>query len=99
MAAEGLVRLATIELLGQLCIIAGKELCDSLGSCKSLREILSSLLAVLRDNPDFGQPVLVEDLQRYLIVLVNGSVADKSIMDMELGAIDRVVILPLSHGG
>jgi len=91
--------LATIEMLGPLRIMAGEGLMNSLGRCKSLRQILSSLLTVLRADPDFGQPVTLEDLQRYLIVLVNGSVTDQSIIDMELGEVDRVVILPLSHGG
>jgi len=79
--------------------MGGKGLIDSLGSCKSLREILSSLLAMLRDDPDFGQPISVEDLQRYIVVLLNGSVADQSLIDLELGEVDEVVILPLSHGG
>jgi len=93
------VQLVTIEVLGPLRIKAGEGLMNSLGRCKSLGEILSSLLAVLSLDPDFGRPVSVADLQRYLIVLVNGSVVDQSIIDMELGEVDRVVILPLSHGG
>lgn len=93
------MQLATIEMLGQLRNMAGEGLMNSLGGCKSLREILSLLLTVLRADPDFGQPVIMEDLQRYLIVLVNGTVADQSFIDMELGEVDRVVILPLSHGG
>lgn len=91
--------LASIEMLGPLRMIAGEELMNSLGRCESLRELLSSLLNTLRTYPDYGQPTSVEELHRYLIVLINGSIAEASIIDMELGAGDRVTILPLSHGG
>lgn len=91
--------MATIEMLGPLRNIGGDGLMGSLGRCKSLREILSSLLTVLRADPDFGRPASMGDLQSYLIVLVNGTVADQSSIDMELGEADRIVILTLSHGG
>lgn len=93
------MQLVSIEMLGPLRVMAGEELMNSLGRCKSLREILSSLLPELSAYPDFGWPGSVEELQRYLIVLINGSIADKSIIDIELREGDRVTILPLSHGG
>jgi molybdopterin converting factor small subunit len=91
--------LASIEMLGPLRPIASKELTNSLGRCKNLRELLSSLLTELRAYPDYGQLNSVEELLEYLIVLVNGSIAGASIIDVELGAGDRVTILPISHGG
>ena len=86
-------------MLGPLRNIAGEGLMGSLGRCKNLRELLSSLLTELRADTDFGQPASMQDLQSYLIVLVNGTVADQSSIDMELEEADRIVILPLSHGG
>jgi hypothetical protein len=86
-------------MLGPLHPIASEELINSLGRCENLRELLSCLLTALRAYPDYGQLTSIEELHEYLIILVNGSIAGASIIDMELGAGDRVTILPLSHGG
>lgn len=89
--------MASIEMLGPLRAMVGKELMNSLRRCKSLREILSQLLTELQANLDFGQPTSIEEMNRYLIVLINGSIASN--LNIELGVGDSIIILPLSHGG
>ncbi|MGQ9513539.1 MAG: hypothetical protein ACUVTL_00560 [Thermoproteota archaeon] len=91
--------MALIDLYGSVRMNLEKELIDSLSRCKNLKEILSILLNELRDDPDFGRPESIQELQRYFLFLINGSPTDPLEFDRELGDNEKVTILPLSHGG
>ncbi|MBO3802501.1 MAG: MoaD/ThiS family protein [Candidatus Brockarchaeota archaeon] len=91
--------LAEIKLYGPVQAALGRDRIDSLSRCKTVGELLSALLSELGDDPDFGRPESVRELQSYLLVLVDDSPIDPSALGRELGERDRVAILSLSHGG
>lgn len=91
--------MVSINLFGPIRRKLGREQVYSLSRCKTIREVLSVLLSELKDDPDFGCPESIDEIQRYFMILVDDSPIEPLMFDRELGDGQKVAILLLSHGG